>query len=305
MDVLARVAPFFLLIAAGAVAARMGRIKLADTEALAAYVFWIAFPALLIHSLSHAPLPDGRLAQSMAIYAAATLLPLPLILVIGRWAGWDRQVRAGASFAAVSNNTAFLGAPLAVALFGARAAAPASALVAVDCTLILALGSGVLAGAAHDRGWRTAALAVTRHPLVLSALAGLALAYARWLPPAPLDQALALLGATASPVGLVALGAVVGLQAGGSSREVAAPVATALIFKLMVNPALVWLAMGWIGADPFFRAIATLLAACPVAVGVFIQTRALNVFSRGGALAVVVSTIVAVASLTLLGATLR
>jgi malonate transporter len=51
-----------------------------------------------------------------------------------------------------------------------------------------------------------------------------------------------------------------------------------------------------------FRNTATLLAACPTAVSVFIQTRTLNVFAKGGAMAVVLATAVSVVTLPLLGA---
>jgi malonate transporter len=64
----------------------------------------------------------------------------------------------------------------------------------------------------------------------------------------------------------------------------------------------VWFATSLVSADPVFRNTATLLAACPTAVSVFIQTRTLNVFAKGGAMAVVLATAVSVVTLPLLGA---
>lgn len=305
MDVLLRVIPFFLLIAVGAVIARARLVDLTGARALSAYVFWVAFPALLVHSLSHAPAPDAALGLSLAAYGVAATAPLFIVLVLGRMLGWSREARAGAGMASVGGNTAFLGAPLAVSLFGAAAAIPAAAVVAVDCTIIMAVASGTLRGAAGQSSLKKTIALTATNPLVVAAVIGLAMSYARVLAPSPIDQALATLRATASPVGLVALGVVVGLEFGKPDPGETAPVLTAVVFKTLLAPLLVWLATGLVGAEPMFRSVAILLAACPTAVNVFIQTRTLNVFARGGAMVVVLATLVTLVTLPLLGALLN
>lgn len=304
MDVLSRVLPFFLLVAVGAVVARARLIDLAGARALSAYVFWVAFPALLIHSLSAMPPPDGRLAQGLLAYAAAATAPLFVALLAGRMLGWSREARTGAAMASVGGNTAFLGAPLAVSLFGPAAAAPAAALVAVDFTLIMTLATATLRGGGAEGGVLKAMGKTFQNPVVVAALVGTAMALMRMTAVEPVDKALGLLAATASPVGLVALGLVVGLEAGRPAREDAGPVTLAVAFKLLLTPTLVWLAVGLTDAEPLFRTTATLLAACPTAVSVFIQTRTYGLFSRGGALAVVLATLCGAVSLPIIGALL-
>jgi predicted permease len=88
-----------------------------------------------------------------------------------------------------------------------------------------------------------------------------------------------------------------------SGREGAA-LGLIMVLKLLLAPALVWVLVGLTDATPLFRATATLLAACPTAVSVFIQTRAYGAFERGGALAVVLTTFGAAISLPILGAVL-
>jgi len=304
MDVLARVVPFFLLIGVGVVAARTRLLDMVGARALSAYVFWIAFPALLIHSLSAMQPPDSAMAIGLAAYLVGMASPLLAIVAIGRLRGWPRQQRAGAGMASIAANTAFLGAPLAVSLFGPAAAAPGSAMVAIDCTIIMLIATWTLTHAAGEASLRRTGLAAARNPLVIAAMTGLALCLTGYQPIGPLNDALGLLRATASPVGLVALGVVVGLEFARPAREDVAPVLTSVAFRLFLAPVLVWLATGLVGADPTFRATATLIAACPTAVSVFIQTRTLGVFSRGGAMAVVLATIVAAVSLPLIGGVL-
>jgi hypothetical protein len=304
VDVLLRVIPFFLLIAVGVVIARAKLIDLGGARALSAYVFWVAFPALLIHSLSHSPAPNARMAVSLITYAIAMGAPLVIALIVGRLLGWSREATAGAGMASIGGNSAFLGAPLAAALFGAQAIAPAAAVVAVDCTFIMILATATLRGASADGSWKRTAVLTAANPLVIAALIGLAMTFAGVIAPGPIDQALATLRATASPVGLVALGIVVGLEFGHPAEGEVRPVAVSVAFKTLLAPALVWLATGLVGADPLFRNTATLLAASPTAVNVFIQTRTLNVFSRGGAMSTVLATLVTVVTLPLLGALL-
>jgi predicted permease len=302
MDVLARVIPFFLLIGVGALAARVRVIDMAAARALSAYVFWIAFPALLIHSLATMAPPDAGLWAALGLYGVGVAAPLALPVLAGRALGWDRKTRGGAAMAAISGNTAFLGAPLAVSLFGAAAGEPAGAMVAVDCTLIMALATAFVRAGAEDISLLGAAAKTLRNPLVVAALIGAGLCLARVALPAPIGSALAMLRATASPVGLVALGAVMGLEAGRPSRRDSAAIGLALAGKLALAPLLVWLLMSGFGAEPTVTAAATLLAACPSAVNVFIQTRAYGAFERGGALAVIVSTLAAAITLPLIGA---
>jgi malonate transporter len=52
LGVLARVLPFFLLVGAGVALVRLRLLDDGMARGLSAYVFWIGFPALLIHSLS-------------------------------------------------------------------------------------------------------------------------------------------------------------------------------------------------------------------------------------------------------------
>lgn len=305
MDVLTRVVPFFLLIGVGVIAARSRLIDMAGARTLSAYVFWIAFPALLIHSLSGMQRPDSALAIGLLAYSLAMVAPLIALTVIGRLFKWPLEQRSGAGVAAIAGNTAFLSAPLAVSLFGPEAAGPSAAMIAIDCTLIMAIATWTLTHAAGAASWRKAALAAAGNPLLIAAMLGLVLCLWGYRPITPINDALGVLRQTASPVGLVALGVVVGLEFARPARQDVAPVLASVAFKLCLAPALVWLATGLVGADPVFRATATLIAAGPTAVSVFIQTRTLGVFSRGGAMAVVLATLIAVVSLPLIGAALK
>lgn len=308
MDVLSRILPFFLLIAAGAIAARSKVLDGLAARGLSSYVFWIGFPALLVHALAAAPPPDADVGKILAAYGLGLGAALALPLIIGRLRGWRREARAGAAMAASVGNTAFLGVPIATAVFGKAVSGATAAMIAVDCTVVIGLATAVLVSAEGDaQGWRTLRRTLF-NPLVVAAALGAVLCLTGLALPGPIDRALGLLAATASPVGLVALGVVVGSELSHprapEAPSDAAAVAVALTIKLVVAPLIVWLLAGLFRAPPLFQAAATLLAACPSAVSVFIQTRTLGVFARGGAFAVVISALISAASLSLLAVVL-
>jgi len=298
LDVLSRVLPFFLLVGAGVALVRLRLLDAPMAAGLSAYVFWIGFPALLIHSLSRIGTPGPALASGLAAFAGAALLVMAGLLGLGRLLGWTRQEQAGAALAGVLGNSAFLGLPIAAAVLGPEAARLAAGVVAVDFVLVAAVGIALL-GWAGGRSIPGSAGRALLNPVVVASLIGVALAVTGVALPDLLDRAVAAAAVSGSPVALVALGAALSL----GSTDVAAvprsgPVLAAAVAKLLVLPVLAWWAVGLTDAPAAFRTGATLLAATPTAVNVFIQTRALDVFARGAARTVALTTAAAVITLS-------
>jgi len=299
LDVLARVWPFFLLVGAGVALARLRLLDGRMTQGLSAYVYWVGFPALLIHSLSRLGRPSHDLILGLVAYASIGLLLMAATVAAGRTLGWNRAERAGAGMASGVGNSAFLALPVTAAVLGAEAARLAAGVVAIDFAVLATAGVGLLGWAAGRSVWRSTALAF-RNPVVAAALGGVALALLDIALPEPLDRAVGMAAASGSPVGLVALGAALGLsEAEDEAAPATAPVVLATLVKLAAFPLLVWLAVGLTPAPPLFRAGATLLAAAPTAVNVFIQTRAYGVWPRGAARIVALTTAASAVTLSI------
>jgi len=299
LDICARVWPFFLLVAAGLALSRLRLLDARMTQGLSAYVYWVGFPALLVHSLSRLGRPGHDLLLGLAAYAAAGLAVTAAVTLAGRPAGWSRAERAGAGMAASVGNSAFLALPITGAVLGAETARLVAGVVAIDFVVMAATGVGLLGWAAGRSVWRST-LQAFRNPVVAAALAGVALALLDLAMPEPLDRAIGMAAASGSPVGLVALGTALGLsETEGDAAPAWSPVIIAALAKLIAFPLLAWLVIGLTPAPPAFRAGATLLAAAPTAVNVFIQTRAYGVFARGAARTVALTTALSLATLAL------
>lgn len=297
LDVLSRVWPFFLLVGAGLALARLRLLDGRMTQGVSAYVYWVGFPALLIHSLSRLGRPSHDLILGLVAYAGIGLLLMAATVAAGRLLGWSKGERAGAGMASGIGNSAFLALPVTAAVLGAEAARLVAGVVAVDFAVLATAGVGLLGWAAGRSVWRSTVQAF-RNPVVAAALGGVALALLDIALPEPLDRAVGMAAASGSPVGLVALGAALGLrETEDEAAPAGAPVIVAALVKLTAFPLLVWLAVGLTPAPPLFRAGATLLAAAPTAVNVFIQTRAYGVWPRGAARIVALTT--AASALTL------
>ena len=304
-DVLARVWPFFLLVGAGVALTRLRLLDAGQAQGLSAYVYWIGFPALLIHSLSRLGRPSHELAAGLAAYAGVGLAVMAAVVIVGRALAWSKAERAGAAMASGVGNSAFLALPIAAAVMGAETARLVAGVVAVDFVTLSAAGVGLLGWAAGRSVWRST-LQAFRNPVVAAALAGVALALLDLALPAPLDRAIGMAAVSGSPVGLIALGAALGLrQAKGETAPAAAPVLLAAVAKLALFPLAAWLVIGLTPAPAAFRVGATLLAAAPTAVNVFIQTKAYGVFARGAARTVALTTTLALATLALAALLLR
>ena len=305
LDIVARVWPFFLLVAAGLALSRLRLLDARMTQGLSAYVYWVGFPALLLHSLSRLGRPGPDLALGLAAYAGAGLTVMFAIVLVGRLLGWSKAERAGAGMASGVGNSAFLALPISAAVLGAETARLVAGVVAIDFVVMAATGVGLLGWAAGRSVWRSTVQAF-RNPVVAAALAGLALGLLELALPEPLDRAIGMAAASGSPVGLVALGAALGLrETEGEPSPSIGPVALAAVAKLVAFPLLAWLAIGLTSAPLAFRAGATLLAAAPTAVNVFIQTRAYGVFPRGAARTVALTTALSLVTLAVAALLLR
>ncbi len=309
LDVLALMAPFFGLVALGWIAARRGLLPVDGIGGLMTFVLYFALSALLLRLAAQGRLQAGASATLLLVYAAASLAVMGLGLWWARRAGLSRRNGALAALVTAFPNTGFLGLPLLTSLLGPDAVGPVAATLIIDvlvsCSLAMAWAHShphphprpdTPAGEpddlpANDPGplvaLKRSLLGALRNPLLQAMALGLVLAALGWALPKPVDDVVRLLGQAATPVALVTLGAIVarsqmrpGVNASAVSvlADVPAQGVTPSLWwlvalKLLVHPALVWLAAA-VAAElghalPHLSVLAlTLAAALPSAANV-------------------------------------
>ncbi|MFQ6553686.1 AEC family transporter [Aestuariibius insulae] len=296
LQVFLKTLPFFALIALGYGAARTRFFTAEATAYLTKFVFYFALSAMLFRFSANLSLSDildwtfvsAYLLGTTAIYLVATIVALVR----------KRGLREAAVEAqcAVIGNVGFLGIPMLALLLGDQAIGPVMLVLAVD---LIVFGSliVILVGGGQEKQanvFASALLGLIRNPMIVSISLGLAWSALDIPIPAPMNEFLTLLGAAATPGALFAIGASL---ASKSAERIS--VAGWLTFcKLVLHPGAVAIcALILFPVSQSAAAIMIAAAALPVAGNVYILAQHYQVAPARVSAAILVSTVLSVASL--------
>lgn len=266
-------APVFVLIAAGALAAQRRWIS-ADTVAqLSKLVFFVFMPGLLFRTMSKA-----QVTQLDVTPLAAYLSVILSVFALLWWSGGRTARAATLALGCVFSNLVMIGIPLITVAYGPQGLLTLLTLVSVHAMVLLIVATlalewgraQALPGAAAvgmGRPWLQAARGAIVHPVPIPILAGLAFAATGWTLPEAVDRSLQWLGAAAGPLALVMLGASTYLRPLG---QVWRGVMGVVAYKLLAQPALVLLACVLWGLDGLAMTVLVVVAALPVGANVFL-----------------------------------
>lgn len=303
--ILAVTLPFFAVVALGFAARWRGMVDDAAAKAINVFVFYFALPALLVRTLGGQPWGDiveprfliAWLIAGLVVFAMGGGFARAVIGVRGGGLAIDGQ-------AASVGNIGFLGLPLLIELLGDWAAGPVAMALVIDVALIVPLSMALIAGMGGADGdtsggpLRAAGRALNglvANPFIWSILAGLALAASGWTLPQPIDLLLRFLGQAAGPAALFALG--ISLYS-RKMAEAAGEIAGLTVLKLVVHPLIALAALTLAGVPAAFVVAGTLLAGLPVANNVFVVAQAFGVHVRRASAVILVTTVLAVASVS-------
>jgi hypothetical protein len=253
VDIVSVIIPFFALVLIGYLAARCRALPLEAVAGLNTYVLYFALSALLFRLGAQTPVVELLDPMLMGLWLVAGLLVMaPAVssaLRSGR--GWLDASLGG--LIAVLPNSGFMGLPLIAALVGPESAGPIITTLLVDIVLMQSLaialsqrarpgtrGVGAQVGAALTR--------VARNPMPWAIVLGAAWGMTGLRLFGPVDDILSMLAASATPVALFTIGAVLARQqmrarAAGDRRVglVSGDVAWLTALKLVLHPLVVWL----------------------------------------------------------------
>ena len=298
------VLPVFGLVLLGYLLARTPLLSADGIRGLSNFVFYVAIPVLLFRSVSTLKVPDAIDPLLPVAYFVATLSLYAVALFAGR-KGIGLGTDSAALFAMAStySNLVMLGIPIVYLALGDVGLVAVLFIVAVHALALLTLTTLVIE-LARGRGetWRRALLASARglikNPVVLGLVAGLLWGASGLQLPNSVERLTDMLKAAAPAVALFAVGAsLTGFRLVGDPLQSAAIV----LVKLLIMPALVWVAARYLfGLSPFNVAVATLAAAMPSGVNAFLLASAYDTYRERTATAVVVSTALSVVTVGIL-----
>lgn len=269
--ILAVTLPFFALILLGYVAARRDWVPTSAVPAFNGFLLYFAVPAMLFRFASNTPFEQLVNARFFLAWGVAGVVVVLLVTFIAR-RFTDLRNAAFLGLASAVANAGFMGVPMLVSLLGEGAAAPVILAIVADLVIVSTCGLALVElGGDADQGRRErikdAALRIALNPFLIAMLVGALFSGMQWVLPLPVAGIVTLLADAAGPCALFAIGvSLVRPDAPLRSPLLALPVAA----KLLLHPAIAWLAMKAFGIDPFTLIVAVLVAALPSAGWVFI-----------------------------------
>ncbi|NNG37616.1 AEC family transporter [Nakamurella aerolata] len=260
-----------VVIAVGFLLARFRVLPENTQEILARLVFFVATPALLMQTLSKAPVGEV-FSAALGVTAIATAVGGLGYFALSRW--WFRATAGESTIGAVAScyvNAGNLGIPLTSYLFGtATYVAP----VMMYQLIVLAPIAFVmldLAETGQSPSLKRVLLQPVRNPIVVASLLGVGLALSGWQLPEVVAQPINLIAGLAVPGALIAYGmSLHGAPIPGKQVGRAA-LGAIMVMKMLVLPATAYLVARFIfgmHGEPLLAA--TLCAALPTAQNVFV-----------------------------------
>ncbi|MDJ0686113.1 MAG: AEC family transporter [Alphaproteobacteria bacterium] len=299
--------PVFAIIALGYGLGRFGLISDGAAGALNGYVYYAAMPALFIQQIGGAPLSATFNPSFLAVIIGAQLIVLGGAMIAATKLFPGRLSEVGLhGLSTVFSNTGYIGIPLMQIAYGPEGAVLAILATIVNSVLFLGFGSAILAADAGDApdsgGWTGAAgrasAGFLKSPLVAGAIIGAVISALSIPLPSPLTTTLDLLGRTAGPCALFAMGLfLVGREVTRGGGEVA----WMALLKLIALPLVTWLVgLFVLPLSPLELAVAVVLAALPTGSLVFVISERAGIFVARSVAVILITTIASFATLSLL-----
>ncbi len=301
-DIVSLILPFFGLIFLGYAAGRWRGIGDTGLAGLHFFVFYVALPALFFQIIATTPPTDVVIWSFVLTTTFSTYCAFAVAFSFGALAN-----RGNISEATIQGlvgsyaNVGYMAPALVIAAFSPAAAVPTALIFSFDTAMLLtltplmmALGGAVRASPAGLV--EVIARQVLLHPFIIATVLGfLALGTGTSIP-APIDALLTLLRNAAAPAALFALGIALARRPLG---KVPGELPVLIGVKLIGHPMIVYLLLSWVGGfDPLWVHTAVLVSALPPATNAVALARRYNTYDKRAASAVVLTTVVSIATVT-------
>jgi len=297
------VAPVFGILFLGFLAVKLRWLEEAGVQGLVLFVFNFAIPLLLFHSLSTTRLPEDIQWSFIFSFYGGSFACFGIGVALGRWAfrrTLDHQAIFGMS--AGFSNTVLLGIPIIITAYGPEATLPIFLLIAFHGPTLMPLTTALIqisqgGEISAMQQLRAVSRELVRNPIIMGLLAGLVANLAGVVLPAGLDRTVELLGSSAVPCALFAMGASL---AGYPLFGDVAPAVLLGAVKLLLHPALVWiLAVPVFGLEGIWVPVAVTMAAMPSGVNAYLFGARYNAAPGVAARTVLLSTLVSLGTISL------
>lgn len=260
--------PIFLLLFCGYTSVKLNLMTKEQISALGAFVIKIALPALLLHALSAKDVSELWYPSFLMVYAAVTTLLFSITFYLSRQIFKNKLSHSAIlSLGSSMSNTGLIGAAVLTLLMGNQSTLYISLIVILESmllipTVLILAEVGLLKQSNILAILKSTLITLIKTPLFLAVVFGLIFAMFQIQIPEQLDQVLALIGQTASPLALFVIG---GGMVGLSIRYITPQSIYLVVSKNIVMPILVFIGLStFTNVSKEMLYAGTLIAALPM-----------------------------------------
>ncbi len=301
-QVLTLALPFFGLILLGFGCGKLKKFPEQGLVWMNFFIVYVALPPLFFKLIGSTPLEQLGNFRFVLLTTLCTYLAFVFSFGIGLKASQGEVAPATIQgVLGAYSNVGYMGPGLTFAALGAAANVPTALIFVFDSMLLFTLVPFLMgmAGKEQHSVLTTTALVLKRiltHPFNVATALGVVAAYYKWQPPAALDTMLIMLKNAAAPVALFTLGVTVALR---PMRKLSFALPMHLLIKLVGHPALVFTVLSAFGGfDRVWILTATLMAALPPALNVYVMARQYEEYVEEASSGVLVGTLVSIVTVT-------
>jgi len=286
--------PVFGIVILGFGAAKAGWFDDAATRGLSLFVFNFAIPIMLFRSIATTELPAVIEWGFVVSYYLGVFGLYTLNLLVARYLYGRRGDEAAIfGFGSGMSNTVLLGLSVILQAYGDRAALPALMIIAINAPLIfpvvtVSIETARGSGAGLRAVVRASIIGLVRNPIILGLAGGIAFNLLAIPIPGPVDGVAQLLSGAALPCALFAMGA--SLSQFRLAGQIPQAMATVFL-KLVAHPLIVFCLTRYVfGLDALWVGVATLMAAMPTGINVYLFAQRYQICIGSAATTILAST---------------
>lgn len=296
--------PFFGLIGIGFVCGRLMRFPEQQLVWMNFFIVYVSLPALFINLISVTPFEQLGNWPFIVTTTVSTYVAYTLSFVVAAVATrWNMREATIAAVGGAYPNVGYMGPGLTLAALGPASTVPTALIFVFDSMLLFALVPFLMALVGNEKSGflPTVKLVVTRivtHPFNIATAVGVAMAYFKAVPPAPVAKILTFLQNAAAPSALFVMGVTIALR---EVKRLAPELPALLAIKLVLHPLIVWSLLsivGDFGRDWTFTAV--LMAALPPALNAFVMANQYRAYVERASSTILIGTLASVVTVTAL-----
>ncbi|WP_185826849.1 AEC family transporter [Shewanella canadensis] len=288
-----------------------------DTDqVLNQYVYYIAFPAIMLIALAQTPIEEILQWGFIAGYSIAMLLTYLLVAVISLLINKNRSdIAAVRALNTTFGNTAFIGIPLLSMMFpGQQSAFTAAAIASLLSVVVFAIVLVTLElyqGEKKQSPLLTIAQSLLQNPIVIGSGIGVLLSALQIQMFDAISMMVKQIGMSSSPCALFAIGMVLAKARATNQHQHTNKMNQLMelswinLCKLIIQPFLAYILLSAFSIEGEYLIMGVILASLPTAASVYLLAQRYHVKAQISAMAIVLGTLFSILTLPVIQTLLK